>query len=171
MFKRIDKVLSAIEGGVNGILLLSATILLFTNIVLRYFFHASTTWAEEAIRYAIIWVTFFGGSICAKNGMHVGIDIFANMLPRKYSQILLGIAQLLAGVFTAFLTYYGWQLTMLLINTGQRTPAIEMPMWIIYIALPVGGAMMTVRFLVAAIQEFTKDPDDGEASEVDLSRL
>ncbi|RYD06992.1 hypothetical protein N752_01485 [Desulforamulus aquiferis] len=78
---KFDKALTAIEETVNGALLLSATLLLFINVILRYVFTSSTTWAEEAIRYAIVWVTFFGASLCARNKMHVGIDIFIQMAP------------------------------------------------------------------------------------------
>ena len=52
---------------VNG--LLNATIAIclscmatfvFANVVLRYFFASSITWAEEASRYLFIWLIFMG---------------------------------------------------------------------------------------------------------------
>ena len=168
---KLDKFISGLEEGVNGTLLVASTVLLFVNIILRYFFKASTTWAEEAIRYAIIWVTFFGGSICARNRMHLGIDIFIQMAPFAVGKVLKGTAQLISAFFTGMLTYYSWQLTQLIIQTAQKSPAMLMPMWIVYIAMPLGSAMMTIRFLVAAYQDFTAKPDDGETCEVDLSRL
>lgn len=171
MLKKIDAVLSALEGGINGALLLSSTILLFINIILRHFFKSSTTWAEEAIRYAIIWVTFFGSSLCAKNGLHVGIDIFAEMLPKNMTKYVLATAQIFGAIFTAFLAFFGWRLTWLIIETGQRSPAMEIPMWITYIAIPLGGFLMTIRFIVAAIEELKKKPELEEACEIDLSRL
>ena len=62
MWNKIDKVLFGFEGYLTGLLLLGSTLLLFVNVFLRYVFHSSTTWAEEAIRYAIIWVTFIGSA-------------------------------------------------------------------------------------------------------------
>ena len=168
---KFDKIISTMEESINGTLLVASTVLLFVNIILRYFFKASTTWAEEAIRYAIIWVTFFGASICAKNKMHLGIDIFIQMAPPRFAKIIMGVTQLISAFFTGMLTYYSWQLTQLIIQTAQKSPAMLMPMWIVYIAMPLGSAMMTIRFLVAAYQDFTAKPDDGETCEVDLSRL
>ena len=168
---KLDKIVSTLEEGINGSLLVASTVLLFVNIILRYFFKASTTWAEEAIRYAIIWVTFFGASICAKNKMHLGIDIFIQMAPPRFAKIIMGVTQLISAFFTGMLTYYSWQLTQLIMQTAQKSPAMLMPMWIVYIAMPLGSAMMTIRFLVAAYQDFTAKPDDGETCEVDLSRL
>ena len=171
MLKRIDKILTDFEEVLNGSFLIAATLLLFVNIVLRYFFHSATTWAEEAIRYAMIWITFFGGSICARNKMHVGIDIFAQMAPPVLKKIMLVTAQLSAALFTALLTIYSFELTMLLVETSQKSPALMMPMWIVYVSMPLGGALMTIRFIVAAYKVYKEKPDDVEADELDLSRL
>ncbi|WP_227767314.1 TRAP transporter small permease [Zhaonella formicivorans] len=172
---KLDKVLTAIEETVNGALLLSATAVLFVNVVLRYVFKSSTTWAEEAIRYAIVWVTFFGGSMCARNKMHVGIDIFVQMAPRPVKKVLMALAQLSAAFFTAVITYFGWASTQLVIETAQKSPAMMMPMWIVYIAMPLGSALMTIRFVAAAYAILT-DKSFGvdmvvEDGSVDMSRL
>ncbi|KUO51827.1 MAG: hypothetical protein APF76_02750 [Desulfitibacter sp. BRH_c19] len=148
---KLDKVLTSIEENINGALLLSATIVLFVNVVLRYVFKNSTTWAEEAIRYAIVWVTFFGGSLCARKRMHVGIDIFVQMAPPLAKKILMACAQLSAALFTALITYFGIVSTQLVIETAQKSPAMLMPMWIVYIAMPLGSALMTIRFVATAI--------------------
>jgi len=168
---KMDNILSKFEEILNGSLLLAATLLLFVNIVLRYFFHASTTWAEEAIRYSMIWVTFFGGSLCAKNKMHVGIDIFAQMAPPALKKFMLVTAQLTAALFTALLSIYSFGLVKLIIETSQKSPALNMPMWIVYISMPLGGALMTIRFIVAAYKEYKVKPNDVINNEIDLSRL
>ena len=93
MWNKIDKVLFGFEGYLTGLLLLGSTLLLFVNVFLRYVFHSSTTWAEEAIRYAIICVTFIGNSICARRGSHVGIDIFAQLMPPLGRKIVLATGQ------------------------------------------------------------------------------
>ena len=43
--------------------ILLTTVVLFVNVVLRYGFSASTSWAEELIRYLMIWITFIGGCV------------------------------------------------------------------------------------------------------------
>ena len=75
MLNKIDKVLTHVENAITGSLFIASLLVLGWNIIMRKVFHNASTWAEEAIRYAIIWVTFVGSSQCAKSGNHVGIDI------------------------------------------------------------------------------------------------
>ena len=82
MLNKIDKVLTHVEHAITGSLFIASLLVLGWNIILRKVFHNASTWAEEAIRYAIIWVTFVGSSQCAKSGKHVGIDILVEALPK-----------------------------------------------------------------------------------------
>lgn len=83
MLNKLEKGLTHAENAVNGFLILAGVLVLFVNIIARAVFHNASSWAEEAIRYAIIWVTFFGGSQCAKAGNHVGIDLVIQVLPQN----------------------------------------------------------------------------------------
>lgn len=171
---KLDKTLTFFEESINGGLLLAATVVLFINVIARYLFSNASTWAEEAIRYAVIWVTFYGGSLCAKNKMHVGIDIFVQKTPPQVTKILLALAQVCSAFFTAFITYYGWVATQLIIETAQKSPAMLMPMWIVYMCMPIGGAFMTFRFLLAAYAILTDKSIESETvtdGSVDMSRL
>ena len=80
MLNKIDKVLTHVENAITGSLFIASLLVLGWNIIMRKVFHNASTWAEEAIRYAIIWVTFVGSSQCAKSGNHVGIDILVEAL-------------------------------------------------------------------------------------------
>lgn len=88
MLNKLEKGLTHAENAVNGFLILAGVLVLFVNIIARAVFHNASSWAEEAIRYAIIWVTFFGGSQCAKAGNHVGIDLVIQVLPQNIQHIL-----------------------------------------------------------------------------------
>lgn len=176
MFTKIDNALTKIEGYIIGAMMLSTAIILFVNVIFRSFSMAST-WAEEVIRYVIVWVTFFGGSLCAKYGNHVGIDIFVQMLPSKIAQrIVRAIGFFAAAVFCAIATFAGYKLTALVTSTCQKSPAVMMPFWIVYISMPLGFGLMTIRFLIAGINALIgkdeKQPiavkEDGE---VDMTYL
>lgn len=82
MLNKIDKVLTHVENAITGSLFIASLLVLGWNIIMRKVFHNASTFAEEAIRYAIIWVTFVGSSQCAKSGNHVGIDILVEALPK-----------------------------------------------------------------------------------------
>ncbi|MDL2271493.1 TRAP transporter small permease [Desulfovibrio sp. OttesenSCG-928-I05] len=177
MWKKIDKALFLIEGYLPGLLLLGSTLLLFVNIVLRYGFQASTTWAEEVIRYAIVWVTFIGCSLCAQRGSHVGIDLFAQALPEKGKRAILAAGQFASAVFMGFCAYYGYEIFSMVLTMKQKSPAMMMPMAIVYISMPIGFSLSSFRFAQAGVRILLKPGDAAEdsipksADEIDLSRL
>ncbi|KAB3529719.1 TRAP transporter small permease [Alkaliphilus serpentinus] len=166
----MNKVLVRFEEGLIAFLLLAATILLFTNVILRYVFSNSPTWAEEVIRYIMIWITFIGGSVCVRNYLHVGIDIFVSNAPPKIKKLLMMLAELVSALFCFIITYYGYENTMLVINTSQKSPALYMPMWFVYIAIPIGSFLMAIRFGINAWKTATDRLDDNN-DKLDMSTL
>ena len=130
--------------------ILLTTVVLFANVVLRYGFSASTSWAEELIRYLMIWITFIGGGICVRRGAHIRMDFIMTVIPPKYGVLLSRAAYLLAAVFCAFLAWHGIRLMSFTISHGQTSPALEVPMWVPYLGMPLGSALMTFHFLQAA---------------------
>jgi C4-dicarboxylate transporter DctQ subunit len=176
LLAKLDKTLSRIEGLIVGTMMLCTTIILFVNVIFRSFAMAST-WAEEVIRYVIVWVTFFGGSLCAKQGNHVGIDVFVQMFPSKKGQrIIRAIGYAGAAVFCAFATFAAYKITALVISTNQKSPAVLMPFWLVYIAMPLGFALMTLRFIVASItvlrsKDETTVIEVSDSGEIDMTYL
>src|ERR1700687_896024 len=70
-------------------------------------------------------------------GLHVGVDVVVNHLPegarRKCILFSLFAGALFTGVVAAFGANFVWQLT----HTSQRSPDMEVPMWIVYLAIPL----------------------------------
>ena len=58
------KLMNKIEENVIGIALLATTLIIFVNVIMRYFMNQSLTWAEEVVKYLMIWIAFIGGSTC-----------------------------------------------------------------------------------------------------------
>lgn len=145
--KSIVKIWGKIEESLTGALLFSATILLFVNVIMRYFFKSSTTWAEEVIRYMMIWITFIGGSLCTRDYLHVGITLLAENSTPKVAKILTALAEIVSGIFSFIIAYYSLENTLLVLKTSQLSSALRMPMWIVYISLPIGCTFMGIRFI------------------------
>lgn len=147
----MDKILRKIEDIFTSVLLLVITALLFINVILRIF-GLSIDWAEEFSRYSIIWITFVGGSICIYKGAHIGIDSITTILSERGKNILSVFTVLMAILFTSIFIVKTFNLVSVVYRTGQLSSTLEVPMWIVYGAMPVGGALMLIRF----IQELVK---------------
>ncbi|QNB46318.1 TRAP transporter small permease subunit [Thermanaerosceptrum fracticalcis] len=146
MEKRNFSYFDQLEEWFCGLALFSTTIILFINVVLRYVFRSSTTWAEELIRYIMVWIAFIGGSICVRKNLHVAIDFFLYFIGPKGKRIMAILVNLVCFVFSAMMVRLGWQLVSFTMSKNQVAPALGIPMYLPYLALPLGFILMTIRF-------------------------
>lgn len=156
-------------------MLMFATFLVFVNVILRAF-GFGITWAEEGTRYIIVWLSFIGGSLCAKHGEHVGIDLLTQVTPPRLTKVIVAFSQWVASIFMFVLVYYGWLMAKSTMNTGQISTGVMMPMWIIYMGIPIGCFFMGLRFLQRGIitwqtEEGVLPNEDVDDDDVDISRL
>ncbi len=162
MLRALDVALSRIEEALISGLLIAASFILFVNVVARYGFNSSFTWAEELTRYAIVWMVFVGGSVAARKGAHIGVDVLARLLgERPLRKVLTVSVDLLCVAFSLFLVVFGWELVAQARGFGQMTPALQIPLWTVQLAIPVGGVLMALRFSQRVLAELTggaKDP-------------
>lgn len=147
-----DRVLNVVEGVLLVSLLILSVAVLVVDIALRTFLNDALPWAAEATRYCIVWMVFIGGSTAARKGAHISIDALSETLPSTLGAWIARAALFLSAVSTAALAWFSWTLVVQMIAFNQRSPSLEIPMWVVYLALPIGFALMTFRFLQAAAQ-------------------
>ena len=84
-------------------------------------------------------------------------------------------SSLLACGFCVFCAWYGWSLTDMVITNNRVSAAMEMPMWILYISIPIGFGLTAIRFLIDAIQKLRQDEkpaiDKTDDGEIDISMM
>lgn len=149
--KRINE---AIDRGIQpviGLALLGITLILCVNVITRYGFGYSLKWGEELATYTIIWLTFLGSAVCVRRGLHVSVDAFAQMMGPGAKRILGLVASVFGMLFSLAIAYLGWKLTATVVASGQVSPAMMVPMYIPYAALPVGGILMFLQYLEETI--------------------
>ena len=114
-------------------------------------FKIDLSWAQELCIYMFVWMAKFGAAYGVRTGIHVGVDVLVNKLPAQWrgsSSILFG---LLAGAFfTGVVGTMGAKFVWMLAHTDQTSPDLEWPMWIVYLAIPLGSYLMCFRFLQVA---------------------
>jgi TRAP-type C4-dicarboxylate transport system permease small subunit len=97
-------------------------------------------WAEEVTRYTSIWMVFIASAIGLRRGVHLGVDVFVLLLPQRIRQIVAIIGLVLIFGFEWILVYFGAIMTIS--NMDQMSSALEMPMGLPFLAIPVGGLLM-----------------------------
>lgn len=146
----LDRAVTAIETTLLVTSLAASVLFLVADIALRVIANIALPWAAEATRYAIVWLVFIGGSRAAMTGAHITIDALPEFLPERLSGIVTRLALVVSAVSCAVLAWLGASLVMRMMSFRQLSPSLEIPMWWVYLALPLGFALMTVRFAQAA---------------------
>lgn len=146
MWSCIDRALSWLEETFITTLLISSSIILFVNVVARYVFNTGFVWAEELVRYEIIWMVFIGASVAVRKGIHIGIDVLHHVLPKNGKKIVRIVIGVICLIFCVVLFIYSLELVMQTRSFGQRTSAMRMPFWIVLLAIPIGAGLMAIRF-------------------------
>lgn len=164
ILRKLNQYSISVEEILIGGLLASASVILFANVLARYIFNWGVSWAEELVRYEIIWMVFIGGSVAARKGIHIGVDILVTFAPPQIKPYLLFLINAIALTFCLFLAIKGADLVTQTKMFGQVTPALQIPMWVVQLAIPIGGALMAVRFLQRLIATARSSDRDNDSS-------
>jgi TRAP-type C4-dicarboxylate transport system permease small subunit len=119
--------------------------MVFANVVLRYLTDRSLLWVEEASRYTMIWLTFLGAGLVLRYGGHIGIEALHDRFPRQAPLLRALVALLMLGFF-AFMAWIGVRYASL--TWGQTTAVMEIPIGAVYLAMPIGFALLAVHLLL-----------------------
>ena len=157
------KVLDHLEEWLIAFLIAAATLLIFVAVTHRYaldmaakfhlaavydaLFKINLSWAQELCIYMFVWMAKFGAAYGVRTGIHVGVDVLVNNLPEKLRFRFITFGLLAGAFFTAVIGSFGVRFVWALAHTDQTSPDLEMPMWIVYLAIPLGSYLMSFRFL------------------------
>lgn len=108
------------------------------------------TWAQELCIFMVVWMAKFGAAYGVRAGIHVGVDILVERLSGKSKRILIVIGLLAGALFAAIVGTLGADLVWHISETGQTSAVLELPMWVVYLAVPLGSYLMCYRFLEVA---------------------
>lgn len=153
---QVDQALARIEGLVLIGLVTAMTVVVFLQVVCRYFLVQPLHWSEELARYLFVWIALLGAALGVHRHAHFGMDFFFRMLPERWRRFLgLFIYGLMELVVVVLLV----QGTGLVRKTAEQlSPAMEIPMGWAYACLPVGAALMGFHLLVIILHEIGAKP-------------
>ncbi len=132
----------------------AATLLLFSNVVLRYAFNTGLTWVLETVQYLFAWVVLIGAAHGVKVGIHLGIDLLVEKLPLALRKFSVLFSVLCCLVFVGAVNYESFIYIIKIYQWGDLTQDLQIPQWIPYVSIPVGLSLMMYHFLVIGWQIF-----------------
>ena len=162
--KKFFEIIDVIVGTINqtmAVLGLSLGVLLaFINVVLRYGFDMSLTWAAELTNYLFIWAALFGAAYGFKQGAHISVSLIIEKFPPAVTKGFLMFANLVSIIYLALISYFGYQLVLMLVDFGEISIDLEIPLWIPHLVLPIAFALAAYRSAEKLVEIYKTDSSD-----------
>lgn len=115
------------------------------QVIARYLFSAPPSWTEELARRLMQLIVFFGSGIAYRKSEMTGITLLVERMPEKLQKACSICMNGAILVFCLFLTYIGYKMCIQV--GGQLSPALRLPKWLFYAAIPFFG--ITTAFFAA----------------------
>ncbi|PID02497.1 C4-dicarboxylate ABC transporter permease [Sporosarcina sp. P2] len=122
-------------------------VLVFLQVLARYVFNISVGWSAELARYLLIWITWISMSYTIRKNDHIKITFLVDRLPVNVQKIVQVIVILLWSVFAFVMAIVGTQVVQTIKLMGQKTSTLGLPMWVVYLIIPIGGVLMLIRLV------------------------
>lgn len=142
------KIFAHIEEVVSSFFLGLMAIVITTQVIFRYFISYSLAWPEELGRYLFIASVYIGASYVEQNQKHLAITVLCTNGGTWCKKWLPLVAMSISTMFCILMTVWGAQMVLFMYKTGQLAPAIEIPMYIVYLSIPLGMAGMGIRSFI-----------------------
>ena len=162
---KIGQYADRIETAVASIAFAFMCLFVLVTIVFRYVLRQPISWTEEASRYLMITGIFVAMPVAVRSHVHLGVDLFINLLPKggkRFAEFFSDAITLLAY----FAIDYACYLFVIKALAGSQTsPAMHIPMVIMYIIIMVGFVLATVAQLANMVEEYVHHTTETEEAE------
>lgn len=136
------------------------------QIVMRYLFHSAQPWPEEFCRYCFVYSAMLATSYCIRTNRMLKVDVVISLLPKQMEQIMDVVSKILATVFCLLMIVpsYNVMMSTKIGANWQVSPAMQMPMALLYSSALVGfilGAVRGVQSVVLTVRDLMKGKKEG----------
>ena len=138
----------------------AATLVIFGAVAHRYLagvpyvqdlmLKIDVSWAQELCIFMFVWMAKFGAAYGVRQGIHVGVDVLVRKLPAAPRRAMTLAALLAGALFTGIVATLGGNFVWRMGHADQTSADLEVPMWIVYLCVPLGSSLMSFRFLQVA---------------------
>jgi C4-dicarboxylate transporter DctQ subunit len=156
----LNRFLDHIEEWLITFLIGAATLVIFAAVVHRflsgvpwiqdYTVRMDVSWAQELCIFMFVWMAKFGAAYGVRTGIHVGVDVIIRKLTGRPQKLLVLFGLFAGALFTGIVAALGSNFVWHMAHTDQVSADLEVPMWLVYLCVPLGTGLMCYRFLQVA---------------------
>ncbi len=139
------------EDALLVISLLTMLCIALLQIILRNGFDSGMLWAESFSRVLVLWIAMLGAMVATRENNHISIDAVSRFLPLRLRSYVSMLTLLIAAIVCAVVAWFS--LEFVLFEYEDQTIAFaSVPNWVCQIILPLGFAVMSLRFFVLIVK-------------------
>lgn len=153
MYTKICAWLSRLSLGLAVIGLLAVVLCVQWQVIGRYVFNDTPTWAEALAMLLVLFVTAFGLAVGVRDAGHIGLESLVSLLPPKWQHRVELLIHALVGLFGALMVKGGWLWASA--KWSEKKPMLPVPDGIDYVPLVIAGALIvlfSIEHIVALLQ-------------------
>jgi TRAP-type C4-dicarboxylate transport system permease small subunit len=124
------------------------------QVVGRYVFNDTPTWAEALALQLVLYVTALGVAVGVRDAGHIGLESLVSLLPESMRLKIEILIHALVALFGAIMVQSGWLWTKL--KWGELDPMLGMPVGIDYLSLVIAGVlivMFSIEHIIALLRD------------------
>ncbi len=150
-----DVAISRFEGFVlaSGVILMAINTM--AGAISRFVFNDAIIVTDELNMFFIVMITFAGISYAAREGRHIRMSAIYDALPVKIRKIFIIVISAITAFFMFFLCYYSVVYIVDIYESGRILPALEVPVYLVYLWVPVGFFVTGIQYIFTVIKNFT----------------
>ena len=153
--------LSRVSGALAAAAIMTMALMTAYDVVMRYVVNSPTTWATETSGYLLIFTAMFGAVYAMHEGGHIALVLVYGRLSRPAQIVLSIVAALMMLAYLAILTWNGLDMALTALQQGGgHIGDMNMPQWMTYQIIPIGGAL----FGLEALRQFYGNIRDLQAN-------
>jgi len=159
MFTKFCAALSKISLVLAVIGLLSVVLCVQWQVIGRYVFNDTPTWAEALAMLIVLFVTAFGLGVGVRDAGHIGMDSLIMLLPEKWRLRLELLIHALVAVFGFMMVQSGWLWASA--KWQEKKPMLPVPDGIDYVPVIIAGALIfifSIEHIVALLRGEVVEP-------------
>lgn len=127
------------------------------NVISRNFFGQGLSFATEINEFLIVVITFLGTSYAARNGRHIRMSAFFDIANKKIKKILVYIMTGGTAIIMYYVTYLSAIYVFNVFTSGRMSPVMRVPLFYIWIWVPIGLLMTDIHYTLAFIKNVMED--------------
>jgi len=129
-------------------LFLASTVIMLSEGLNRSLRDLSFFWAEESVRYLMIWAFFLTVGVAGRRGHHIRTDLLVNAMPPGIRRGMHFVSVIAGIVFSAVLFISSLPQLVRYYTMGMVSESnLDIPQWIVFLAMPIGAALLFGYYL------------------------